>query len=48
MAIVSRYWEKAHPKSAQTDLFKFEWKSTANTAATIIKYQDLMTSKSLL
>ena len=48
IAMVSKYWEKAQPKSAQTDRLRFEWKSTANTAATIIKYHDFMTSKSRL
>ena len=44
IAIVSKYWENAHPKSAHTDLLRLEWNSTANTAAIIIKYQDFMTS----
>lgn len=48
IAIVSKYWEKAQPKSAQTDRLRFEWKSNANTAAAIIKYHDFMTSKSRL
>lgn len=48
IAIVSKYWEKAQPKSAQTDLLRFEWNKIAKNAATIIKYQDFMTSRSLL